>query len=194
MGDSHACRMFDQSRFTRHCRSRYMTLASNLAVGGMTMDRYGRQLEVARSHRAEVVLLLIGGNDMDQPIVESPYDTAAKIFRAMLDLEDCGKLVYIVQCPTRFRTRNREVLTLQRHIRTLNATLRHKIGSRFIRLLQEHHRRAFFDDAGIHLRMGEYTRLMRKALYYIRVDIRRARCPPSNYRSRLIAYLQMGVY
>ena len=125
--------------------------------------------------------------------MESPYDVAAKIFRAMLDLEDSGKLVYIIQCPTRFRCRNREVLTLQRHIRTLNATLRHKIGSRFIRLLQEHHCRTYFDD-GVHLKFGEYTRLMRKALFYIRVDIQRARCPPSNYRSRLIAYLQRGVH
>ena len=134
MGDSHAVKLFDQSYFTVHRTARCMKLADNLAVRGMTMDRYGPRLEVARRHRAEVVLLLIGGNYLDHRELESPYDVVANIFRAMLDLEDSGKLVYILQNSTRFRTRNREVGHLQRLIRTLNTTLRHKIGSRYIRL------------------------------------------------------------
>ena len=123
-GDSHArevgCRMrplLDENNYgglQLHQSVGHVGHAQGIVQGGMTAfqfynSMYYEQLKVCS---ANIVVIILGGNDLDSDQPQTPEDVYQKLIKIYQELTARGKIVFIVESPKRFSVR---VSSLDKH-------------------------------------------------------------------------------
>ena len=120
-GDSHArevgCRMRplrDENNYGGLQLYQSVGHAQGFVQGGMTAfqfynSMYYEQLKVCS---ANIVVIILGGNDLDSDQPQTPEDVYQKLIKIYQELTARGKIVFIVESPKRFSVR---VSSLDKH-------------------------------------------------------------------------------
>ena len=203
-GDSHAKRLW-QCEVRRADDSNVVVERVN-GVGGQTLASFDQQLRQLVECPYPIVILCIGGNDIDRPNLSevSMGFFVEKIFSAIYILENNGKSVYIVSVIGRFTTRQCDPTSFMRILRAVNKKLQRHLPTRLIRLpfslSDEVFERQFrrFGNVNhltqnpvqlrherVHLKPEYYCRLMEKILVYVHWDLVGSRMRPSTFLPKL---------
>ena len=116
----------------------------NMGVGGATCSSYKSHAayESLKYSNADIVLLTIGGNDLDLPrVTRDGRAVICDILSMFTELEDRGMVVFVVSIPTRYSKRNKDPAqgeeteeAMRKKIRYMNKTLRMILKGRLITL------------------------------------------------------------
>ena len=108
----------------------------NFTQGGMQLMNYfndGNYNSLKRCS-ADVVLLFLGGNDLDMIRPRERRDVLHDFLMLFIELESLGKVVYIVGIPNRWSRRHQNLHDMQANISYINQRLKYIIKGRFIAL------------------------------------------------------------
>ena len=108
----------------------------NFAQGGLQVMNYeGSDLfNTLRVCSAEIILIHIGGNDIDMQTRRHRRDVIYDLLSIFVNLEQSGKICYIVGLPNRHSTRHQDIEEMQRDIKYINRKLKQFLIGRFIAL------------------------------------------------------------
>ena len=108
----------------------------NFAQGGMQLMNYVNDWNYNSLKRcsADVVLLFLGGNDLDMIRPRERRDVLHDFLMLFIELESLGKVVYIVGIPNRWSQRHQNLREMQAKISYINQRLRYIIKGRYIAL------------------------------------------------------------
>ena len=108
----------------------------NFADGGRrAMSFFGDPMFYQlRRCSAPIVLLHLGGNDLDMETNRHWRSVVHDLLTLFVDLSRGGKIVYIVGLPFRHSRRFQDVRMMQDKIKLINRRLKRDIGTRFIAL------------------------------------------------------------
>ena len=194
-GDSHIKRMWKNSIGEEGPGSagtwcRHLNLWWSYGKGGATMDSFHEQVKNVSHQRAcDVVIISIGGNDLDTEDEVPNKEVALKIFRAIIFLELSGITCFFLEVINRFSSRSRPLNVLRGQIRSINGLLGRLLGSRFIKIPGYCHADNSFRDK-VHLHDHLYKEVAQNALYHIIEDLESGLTKPSIYLPRLQHYLE----
>ena len=214
-GDSHARNTvwkIEGILGTQQYRGGLSTLRGNrglehFAVGGVTAARYihSAQFNSLKNCSAEVVLLHLGGNDLDARLVSEleRRTSRRKVMRDILtlirELENLGKVVYFLEIPTRFSRRERRTVEeMQEDVKYCNFRLKKLLKGRFIPLpcacfkVGAFHR-SFYNrprdnmimEERVHFLDEVYQQIAHHVLQKIDSDMVAMKTPPSKIQLRL---------
>ena len=140
-GDSHARNISNKMRSIMGYGSFQGGVRLNIgydqfALGGMRAMEYIRHplFNQLRSCSARIVLLHMGGNDCDMPTGRNRGDVVLDILQLFVNLEQVGKIVYVVGIPTRHSQRHQVLTTMQDNVKYINVKLRKLLRGRFLAL------------------------------------------------------------
>ena len=184
IGDSHIRRMWEGNK---HYRVHNIELKNNFGLGGATFGIFGGQIQRAEAHENQIVLISIGGNDLDREGVPNK-EICVKIFRTMIRLELAGKTCFFVQVVNRFRTRVRARNLFMSQVRSLNRIVRTYLGDRYIPLPSCCEELSAYIDE-VHLKPEIYTEVVELSLYKILEVLESGACRPTKFLDKIQVYV-----
>ena len=145
---------------------------------------------------ANIAIIAVGGNDLDDITMsgrQACRQVLSDIFWMCRQLQNLGKQAYVVQLPTRFSTRRKNLGQYQREVRYVNDRLRRQLSNRFIRLRARFFGRNAFEAWNhvlegrnvteyVHLRPENYALLASDILTWVLDDLTLVRSRPSTFR------------
>ena len=196
-GDSHGSRLgsamrglIGQGRFDGGV---WLNRGFNFCQGGMQAMRYQRdqRFDRLRSCSARIILLALGGNDLDQRYRRDRRDVIHDLLLLIVDLERRGKIVYVIGIPWRHSSRRQNGDVMRSKISYINRKLKQIIHHRLIALPSRCYPRRSFErsffrpDNGpireeyVHLLPEMYICAARHILSRLNQDLRGRHSPPS---------------
>ena len=140
-GDSHARNISNKMRSIMGYGSYEGGVRLNIgydqfALGGMRAMEYKRHplFHQLRACSARIVLLHMGGNDCDMQSGRERGDFVLDILQLFVNLEQVGKIVYVVGIPTRHSQRHQPIKTMQDNVKYINVKLKKILLGRFLAL------------------------------------------------------------
>ena len=209
-GDSHCrniCRaMVDMIGYQRYQGGVRLARNFNFAEGGKrAMGFHGDPLFYdLRRGSAQIVLLHLGGNDLDMA-TNRPWEAVVHdLLSLFVDLERRGKIVYIVGLPSRHSTRHQDLRLMQQKISRINKKLKRTIRTRFIALppscfpITSYERRWYrprgqpngrHREERVHLFPENYREAADHILFRLNMDLRGRLSPPRRIRGKVNWFL-----
>ena len=212
-GDSHgrnfANAMVDLIGYSRYEGGVRLASNFNFASGGKrAMEFHGDPLfSNLRMCSAQIVLLHLGGNDLDM-VNSRPWEAVVHDLLSMfVDLERRGKIVYIVGLPFRHSSRHQDVGLMKENIKHINKKLKKTIKTRFIQLptycfpltaytrsfyQRRNHRNQPFGrymEERVHLEPDLYKQAAEHILWRLNMDLQGKRSPPSKIQGKVNWFL-----
>ena len=144
-----------------------------------------------RSSSARIVLLALGGNDLDQEYNRDRRDVIHDLLLLIIDLERRGKIVYVIGIPWRHSSRHQDEDEMRAKISYINRKLKQIIHHRLISLPSRCYPKRSFErsfyrprngpikEEYVHLFPEIYTYAARKILERLNDDLRGKHSPPS---------------
>ena len=170
----------------------------NFAQGGLLAMEYERSdlFHQLRECSARIVLLHMGGNDLDMITRRERGDVVLDLLELFVELEQHGKIVYVVGVPNRHSKRNLEVedlATMQNNIKFINKKLKEILIGRFIALPPPCFPIASFAVTArgerVHFRDDIYTVATKHILERLNMDLSGVHTPPSKIEKRVNKFI-----
>ena len=188
-GDSHARnikdKMYDIMGYDSYKDGVRFSIRFNFAQGGMRAMEYERSqlFNQLRSCSASIVILHMGGNDLDMITRRERGDVVLDLLLLFVNLEHVGKIVYVVGLPTRHSSWHQDLGTMQSNIKFVNKKLKEILIGRFIALPGPCFPITSFVHTSrgdiVHLRDEIYTIAAEHILESLNKDLSGVHTPPS---------------
>ena len=150
-----------------------------LSRGGMTTADFliSTQYQNLKVSPANIVILLLGGNDLDSD--EKPEQVCKEIYTIYKELRLLGKSVFVCESPKRYSTRVCEFELYEQKRKCLSRLLSRALKNRFITLPsnffdQDCFKSRFSPQWGmeyVHLKQNYYDELGHLVLKHIQMDL-----------------------
>ena len=203
-GDSHAREVADRAigpvrDLYENGNNIFAVLEERFVDSGMTCERFldHRKYRRLLQSRANMVVLLLGGNDLDSLTVK--HQQVLNLQRVMFNqLTAEHKIVYICENPTRFskRTVGLDFDIYKAERQKLAREQLRMFGGRFIPLpsycfnqanfVAQKHRR--YGMEYVHLNSLCYTKIAQACVDHIKADLAGRKSPPSDPKLQLLTY------
>ena len=174
----------------------WVMYAQHFASGGSTTSTYLKSREYVdlwktASHDPKVVLLALGSNDLDGTgnVMELIFGNLVELYR---QLTERGKIVYILEAPTRFTVRTQggfSVQDLNKRRMKLQKVCRAAFRGRFITIPGDYFKDDVFETqrcGKVHFKPEYYASLAEKVLTHIRDDLVDQKSPPHEIQPRKV--------
>ena len=198
-GDSHARnikdKMYDIMGYGSFENGVRLSIRYHFAQGGMRAMEYERSelFNQLRSCSASIVLLHMGGNDLDMIARRERGDVVLDLLQLFVNLERVGKIVYVVGVPTRHSRRHQDLSLMQRNITFINKKLKEILIGRFIALPGPCFPIGSFVVTSrgemVHFRDEIYTIATRHILERLNRDLSGVQTPPSKIEKNVNKFI-----
>ena len=194
-GDSHARRLWEQflTSETRYIFQNLRIFYVNFGISGGLASTYMsnrgsvNMFERNRLQNLNIVVLMIGSNDPDQDHETSAWHITRDIESIVKDLTRKGKIVYVVQIPSRHTFRSATATDYCRMNRSIGHKLSRMLKNRYIPLPPRSYQRDAFASeryrgriALVHLTPERYSDLADGIFRHIDNDLQNFASMPSS--------------
>ena len=171
---------------------------TNFVKGGMKASSYATHPKFIdlKLSEANIAIIAVGGNDLDDNAMsgrQTCRQVLSDIFWIVRQLQDLGKQAYVVELPSRFSTRRKNLAQYQREVRYVNKRLQNQLDNRLITLRGGFFGIGAFEEWNhvldgvqvtefVHLRPENYALLASDILTWVLNDLTLVRSRPSTIR------------
>ena len=170
----------------------------NFADGGRRAINFrGDALfNMLRNCNASIVLLHLGGNDLDMPNGRPWQSVVRDLLTLFVDLERAGKICFIVALPCRHSTRHQDLREMKTNIKAVNRKLKRVLERRFIPIPSALYDISAFEPSRfrrhgvevteyVHLKPWAYRTAALQVLDRLNRDLRGRTSPPRRFMDRV---------